>query len=222
MTDHLRNEPVVCSWSGGKDSALALHRAIRAGALPRLLVTMMTENGQRSRSHGLHRSVLEAQAEAIGVPIRFSASSWDTYTERFHELMAEATEFGATTGVFGDIDTDSHRGWVQRMCATAGLSAYLPLWKTDRVSIVNEVLDAKFTAVIVAVREGMLSPELLNQAVDSELLRDLIREGIDPAGENGEYHTLVTDGPIFRHPLRIHSGEHTLRDGVWFLDVELA
>ncbi len=210
---------MFCSWSGGKDSALALHEAKAAGALPRLLVTMMTESGDRSRSHGLRRSVLQAQADAMGMPIRFGAASWPHYERGFTGLVEEAHEQGATTGVFGDIDIEDHREWVDRVCRQAGASACLPLWGRDRSRVVEHLLDAGFKAVIVAVRDGVLPETLLGRAIDEAVLEEIESAGADPAGEHGEYHSLVVDGPIFERPVDVVLGEASLRDGVWFLDV---
>src|SRR5262245_17562007 len=103
---------VFCSWSGGKDSALALHEAMLAGAEPRFLVSMLTEGGRRSRSHGLARELLVAQAAAIGVPIRFGCATWDGYRDEFVRVVkAEVAATGVRAGVFGDIDMDDHRRW---------------------------------------------------------------------------------------------------------------
>lgn len=210
---------VFCSWSGGKDSALALHRAARAGAEPRLLVSMLTEGGERSRSHGLRRELLAAQAEAIGVPIRFGAASWTGYEEEFRRLAGEgAAAVGARVGIFGDIDLREHRDWVERVCGEAGLRAELPLWLEERRALVAELIEAGFEALIVAVREDALPPELLGRALDAALVEEIVAAGCDAAGENGEFHTLVVDGPLFRRRLEVELGERTLRDGVWFID----
>src|SRR4051794_22942072 len=118
----LSGEHVFCSWSGGKDSAFALHEAARAGARPRLLVSMMTEGGERSRSHGLTRGMLSAQAAALGLPIRSGAASWAGYEEVFSRVVKEATEeAGTAIGVFGDIDMQDHRDWVERVCGEIGV-----------------------------------------------------------------------------------------------------
>jgi uncharacterized protein (TIGR00290 family) len=210
---------IYCSWSGGKDSALALHHAIEAGAEPGLLVTMLTEGGERSRSHGLRRELLEAQAQAIGVPIAFAATTWDGYEEALTGRLAEAGRQGLRAGVFGDIDIDSHREWVERVAATAGTRALHPLWQRDRTELMRELLDLGFRAVLVAVRDGLLPTSLLGATIDAAMLDEFERAGVDLAGENGEFHTCVVDGPIFDHPVEIGPGETSLRDGVWFIDL---
>ncbi|MGN6202834.1 MAG: diphthine--ammonia ligase [Solirubrobacterales bacterium] len=217
----LRGLPVFCSWSGGKDSALALYEAVRAGAEPRLLVSMMTEGGERSRSHGLSRELLQAQAQALGVPIRFGAASWEGYEDELRrQLTAAVAEHGVVAGVFGDKEKASPHEWVERVCAEAAARALLPLWQRDRRRLMQDLLESGFEAVIVAVRDGILSPELLGRTIDDELVEEIAAAGSDPAGENGEYHSVVVDGPLFRRRLQLEAGERSLRDGVWFLDLQ--
>lgn len=219
----LADTPVFCSWSGGKDSAFALHEAVRAGAEPGLLVSMMVEGGERSRSHGLSREVLAAQAAAVGLPIEFGAASWSGYEAEFLRLLEGAIAAGGPrVGIFGDIDMQDHRDWVERVCGLVGAAARLPIWQRDRRALMDEVLAAGFRAVIVAVREEALPARLLGRTIDAALVAEIERHGADAAGENGEYHTLVVDGPLFRRPLAVECGERSLRDGVWFTDVRLA
>jgi uncharacterized protein (TIGR00290 family) len=216
----LDGAPVYCSWSGGKDSALALHEAIQAGAEPRFLVSMMTEGGERSRSHGLRRELLAAQAAAIGLPIRFGAATWSGYRQEFVRVVAEGiAAAGARVGIFGDIDMDDHRKWEEEVCAEVGAEAALPLWQRDRRAITDQLLASGFKAVIVAVRDGILPPSLLGRALDATVLAEIEAAGADACGENGEFHTFVVDGPIFRNAVEVEFGERSLRDDVWFVDL---
>jgi len=211
--------PVYCSWSGGKDSALALHRAIEDGAEPRLLVTMMTEAGERSRSHGLSRELLREQAAALGMPISFTATSWADYEEAMGRTLKDAVAQGLGDGVFGDIDTQRHRDWVEAVAEKAGSRAWLPLWQSPREALMHELLELGFRPVLVAVRDGLLEPSLLGRVIDREMLEHFSERGVDLAGENGEYHTFVAAGPIFERPVEVEVGETSLRDGVWFADL---
>ena len=216
----LDRAPVYCSWSGGKDSALALHEAICAGAEPRFLVSMLTEDGERSRSHGLARGLLAAQAAAVGVPIRFGAATWRDYRDEFVRVVGEGTAAtGARVGVFGDIDGDEHREWERGVCAEVGAEAALPLWRRDRRAVTDQLLAAGFETVIVAVRDGVLPPSLLGRTLDANVLAEIVAAGADACGENGEFHTFVVDGPIFRAPVEVELKEKSLRDGVWFVDL---
>ncbi len=208
----------VCSWSGGKDSTLALHRALEAGGRARRLLTMMTEGGLRTRSHGLPIEVIRTQARALGVPLLTRSASWDTYEDTFvsalRSLRAEV-EFG----VFGDIDIEHNREWEQKVCVAAGLRAYLPLWGSSRRPLLEEFIQLGYTAVVVAVNGRVLPRSFLGRTLDTELVHELRAAGVDPAGEMGEYHTVVTGGPIFREPLRLDLRGQEEHDGYWFQDV---
>ncbi|WP_162802961.1 Dph6-related ATP pyrophosphatase [Ornithinimicrobium avium] len=209
---------LYCSWSGGKDCAAALHEVWRRED-PALLLTMLTEDGERSRSHGLHRDVLVRQAEAIGVPIRFAASSWSEYAQALLGLVRGAAQDGFTTGVFGDLDVEGHREWQQRLAREAGTTALLPLWKRDTTGHARSVVDQGFRAMIVAVKDKMVPLDLLGRVMDEQVVAELQAAGVDPSGEYGEFHTVVVDGPLFGRPLVLEQGERTLRSGMWFLDV---
>jgi diphthine-ammonia ligase len=212
---------LACSWSGGKDSCLALARELVSQQRLACLVTMFTEDGERSRSHGLARHVIEAQAVAIGVPLLTASASWDDYERAFINLLRQARAHGATTAVFGDIDIPSHRAWEEKVSGAAGLTAALPLWQQDRLALLYEWWAAGFEARIVVAREGQVDRRHLGRVLDRETAAELVATGIDPCGENGEFHTLVTAGPIFKKPLAIQLGEQVLRSGCWFQDVAI-
>ena len=219
-TPDLAGVPVYCSWSGGKDSALALHEAIEAGAEPRFLVAMLTEGGERSRSHGLRRGLLAAQAKAIGVPIRFGGATWAGYREEFVRVVGEGVAAtGARAGVFGDIDMDEHRDWERDVCAEVGTEAVLPLWQRDRRAVTDHLLASGFAAVIVAVRDGVLPPSLLGRTLDAGAIAEIEAAGADACGENGEFHTFVHAGPIFAGPIPVEVGETVTREGFVFTDL---
>lgn len=209
----------VCSWSGGKDSCLALLRSVDAGLEPVGLVTMLTEEGERSRSHGLPVCALEAQAAALGLPLVTRAASWAGYEEAFVSALRTSRELGAAAVVYGDIDLVEHRAWGERVSARAGLEPLLPLWQEPRSGLLDELLDRGVAAVLVAVRDGLVPPKLLGRALDGALVEELAALGIDACGEGGEYHSAVVDAPPFSRRLELRSGERVLRDGVWFLDV---
>jgi diphthine-ammonia ligase len=212
----------VCSWSGGKDSALALQRAHAQRGPGGLLLTMFTEGGERSRSHGLPRVVLDGQANALGLDLVVGSASWDDYTPVFVELLGRLkSERGVDAAVFGDIDLEPHRAWCQRACAQVGIACLHPLWGEQREPLVRACLDSGVEALVVAVQDGVLPPALLGRRLDASLLEELASAGVDLAGEQGEYHTVVVDGPLFRRRLDLVPGQRVLRDGYWFLDVAL-
>jgi diphthine-ammonia ligase len=221
-------EGFVTSWSGGKDSALAFHRARKAGGVPVALINMLDETGGRSRSHGLRPEILEAQAAALGVPLRTALASWAGYENAFTALLAGAVVDGAGAAVFGDIDLAAHRDWEEKVCSVAGLRVSLPLWLEPRRTLVDELLGLGFRALIVAVREDALPARLLGRTLDAALVAEIESLGADACGENGEYHTVLVDGPDFARPLSLvpgpagihHTGEGPLR--VATLDLVLA
>lgn len=212
---------LCCSWSGGKDSCLALHRASQAGGRLDCLVTMFTEGGERSRSHGLSRAVLEAQAAALGVPLLTAAATWADYEVGMVDLLKRAAGRGVTSAVFGDIDIERHRAWEEDVCRQAGLTAQLPLWQTGRMALLEEWWTAGFEATIVVARDGVVDRKYLGRVLDRRVAEELTAVGVDACGENGEFHTVVTGGPIFRRPFRIEFGEQVLLSGCWFQDLSL-
>jgi diphthine-ammonia ligase len=214
--------PFFCSWSGGKDSCLALHYAILEGGMPKRLLTMMSEDGHGSRSHGLPQPLLEEQARRIGIPIVFHSASWTKYEKVFSSTLADLRVQGITEGVFGDIDIQDHRDWCVRVCGAQGIRARHPLWKRPRRELLEEFIGLGFKATIVVTKAESMGPEWLGRTIDAHAIQELEQLGVDPSGELGEYHTVVTDGPIFHSPITLFPGEPVLHDGYWFLKVSAA
>jgi uncharacterized protein (TIGR00290 family) len=180
---------------------------------------MFTEDGERSRSHGLPLSVIRQQAKALEVPLFIRNTSWNNYEENFLSALHKLKQKGIQWGVFGDIDLEAHLAWVERVCFSAGVGSYEPLWKRSREELLKEFLGLGFTAKIVAVKQGSLDTRFLGQTLNKEIIAEMKEIGIDPSGEKGEYHTVVTDGPLFSFPIRLESKGQILRDGYYFLDV---
>jgi len=216
------DERFCCSWSGGKDSGLALHHAVSRGAIPQRLLTLFSEDETRTRSHGLHRSVVEAQAAALGLELRTVSTSWGNYRESLVKLLEEARRDGIGAVVFGDIDIAAHRDWELAVARDAGLKGVLPLWGSARREVLGEWWKLGFEARIIVVRESAMSREYLGRTLDADLASELEAQGIDACGENGEFHTIATAGPLFRHPLKILAGEHVKRAGCWVEDLRVA
>lgn len=189
-----------CSWSGGKDSCLALKRAIDAGYEITHLVTMFDESGARSRSHAVSRDVMKTQAESLGIPLITPIASWADYEKVFVETLRELKKQGCDYGVFGDIDLQPHRDWEEKVCAAAEIEAVLPLWNEKRLDLVNEFLDADYRAVVICVNEKFLDASFCGRVFDKNFIADL-PETVDACGENGEFHTFVFDGGIFKSPV---------------------
>jgi uncharacterized protein (TIGR00290 family) len=211
----------MVSWSGGKDSCLAMHRAARAGARIEVLVNMKVEGGERSRSHGLRSGVIDAQARAMGIRLEGAATSWGDYEANFVGILRRLASEGIEAGIFGDIDLQAHLEWEEMVCGKAGLIPVLPIWQGGRMELVREFIVAGFRTHIVALRAESLSPDYLGRPFTLELAREFEAMGIDACGENGEFHTVVTDGPLFRYPIEILPGWRVLREGYWFLDFDV-
>ncbi|MFB5086016.1 diphthine--ammonia ligase [Psychrobacillus sp. PGGUH221] len=203
----MKNVTFVSSWSGGKDSAMAFYRALTSGMVPKKILTMFEEDGEISKSHALPSEVVQAQADRLGVPLLIKGASWNSYEERFIEAMDECRSEGITHGVFGDIDLEGHLEWVQKTCAKSDIVAVHPLWQEPRKSIVEELLDANFEAYIVVVNTKMMPANFVGSRFTKEIVEELEAAGIDSCGENGEFHTIVVDGPIFSERVPIEIGK---------------
>lgn len=217
----LNNRPFFSSWSGGKDSCLALYKAIGQGGSPRCLFTMFAEDTSRSRSHGLSPAIIEAQAEAMSIPLKIAGAAWDGYEEVFLEHLAVFKDQGMTDGIFGDIDLEPHRQWVERVCATSGITAHLPLWQTERRELLQDFIGAGFQAMIVVVDRNRLDESFLGRRLDMGTVADLEAAGVDACGEEGEYHSVVFDGPLFSSPLQLRQGGIVRQENYSFLEVGL-
>jgi uncharacterized protein (TIGR00290 family) len=208
------------SWSGGKDSYLALHRS--ASAFDAVaLVTMFSEDGARSRSHGLRPEILHAQAARLGLPLIAGRGTWNTYESAFRAMLVEARALGATHVIFGDIMYDSNRAFPERVCAAEGLFAVEPLWNEPTLALFREFVATGADARIVTVRDGVLDPSWLGRRLTAAMLEEIVRAGIDPCGEHGEYHTVVLDAPMFSSAVSVAWGQQVLRSGCWAADVEM-
>jgi uncharacterized protein (TIGR00290 family) len=210
------------SWSGGKDSAMAYYTATKNMAVEAAyLLNMLSENGTHSRSHHLSRTVLKAQADAMETPIVQRQATWGGYEEEFKRVLAVLKGEGVKAGVFGDIDVQEHRDWVERVCSESGLSAILPLWQRSRESLMSEFIAVGFKAVIVTVKVECMGSEWLGRELDRQFIEDMKRlPQVDLCGENGEYHSFVYDGPIFKQPVAFVCGKKILADKHCFLELK--
>lgn len=207
------------SFSGGKESVLSCYRATKLGINISYLVNMTSCDGRYCRSHGISWEVLRIQAEGIGIPVIQGKTTWRDYEERFKRVISRMEKEGIRAGVFGDIDLQEHRCWVERVCSEVGIKPILPLWGEEREQILKEFIKVGFKAIIVATKADLLGKEWLGRRIDEEFLKDLKTLGIDLCGEKGEYHTFVFDGPLFRKPMKIITGKRVLKRNHWFLEI---
>jgi diphthine-ammonia ligase len=205
------------SWSGGKDSYLALHRS-RTSFDVVALITMFGEDGERSRSHGLRPVVLEQQAARLGLPLFAGRGSWAGYETAYRDALARVGALGITHVIFGDIMYDSNREFPERVCAAERVTAVEPLWGEPTADLYREFVSTGADARIVTVRDGVLGAEWLGRRLTGDLLPAFIAAGVDPCGEHGEYHTVVVNAPLFSAPLDLAPGEQVLHSGCWALD----
>jgi len=216
-------EVAVVSWTGGKDGCLSLYKAISERRDVKYLLSFWNMN--RQGAHEVNPDLLSAQAEAMEIPlIRTGFESYEEEFKRvFRYLNAKETEKGndtkITSAIFGHIET--HDRLVERICEELGIELVMPIWNKNSEEIINEVVAAGFEVVLVAVRADLLGQEWLDRRIDERFVADLRAHdrSIDPCGENGEFHTFVLDGPIFKKRLKITRSEETLREGLWFLDI---
>lgn len=183
------------------------------------MVTMFDEEEARSRSHGLRPEVLSAQADRLGLRRSVGRCTWQTYDAAFSQALAALAGDGITHVVFGDILFEEHRLWAERMCAPLGLTAVEPLWGLSTADLFAEWVDSGSDALIVTARAEFLDETWLGRPLRRELLPEFARLGVDPCGERGEYHTVVTNTPLFRKPLHLKPGGRVQRSGCWALDV---
>lgn len=216
-----KDKKFIASYSGGKDSSLALYQAMQEGEAVGI-IAMMEEEGKRSRSHGLSQALLQAQADAIGVPLYIGCASWEGYEEVFINLLEKAKEAGAEVLVTGDIDVPEHECWHERVTGQVGLGLGMPLWGMDHKEVVKTFIEAGFVTKVVTVNlnKGMREEDL-GCTLTKEYMEELEERGIDPCGEAGEFHTTVIDGPLFKHPIPVQDGEITQRGEYMYLSLLL-
>ncbi len=211
------------SWSSGKDSAMALD-AVRQEGLVEVTALLCTVNAdaQRVAMHAVRRSLLEAQADRLGLPLVTieipSACPNELYDDRMLSAMAAARAEGVVHVIFGDLFLEDVRAYREERLAATAISPLFPLWGRPTDTLAGDMIDAGLKAVITCVDPSQLSRGFVGRSFDAELLSEL-PAGVDHCGENGEFHTFVYDGPGFRSPIEIETGEVVERDGFIFSDV---
>ncbi|HUO76867.1 MAG TPA: diphthine--ammonia ligase [Thermodesulfovibrionales bacterium] len=217
-------EKIIFTWSGGKDSAMALHELKRnAGYEIVALLTTITEDYDRISMHGVRRELLEAQAVSLGIRLEkvliSTQSSNEDYESRMRAALEQYKAKGVSSVAFGDIFLEELRRYREDNLAKIGMKGIFPLWKRRTSDLARDFIHAGFRAVITCVDSEALDKRFAGREFDKAFLSEL-PSGIDPCGENGEFHSFVYDGPVFKNWLRHTRGEMVLRDQrFWYLDL---
>jgi len=213
---------VLLAWSSGKDSAWALHVLRRQNVKVAALLTTLNEAAGRVAMHGVRSSLLDAQAEAVGIPVWKIPLPWPCTNEDYEWRMAEACGRAIDEGfdgiAFGDLFLDDVRAYRERQLAGSGLTPLFPLWQLPTRQLARDMIGAGLRARLTCVDSRALDPSFAGREFDLRLLEEL-PEQADPCGENGEFHTFAYDGPMFRHPLRFESGEVRNVDAFVYADL---
>lgn len=216
-------ESILFCWSGGKDSAMALHALQqRKDVCVVGLLTTVTETYERISMHGVRRTLLQRQAESIGLPLQEvyipPQCINSIYEERMEEALRKNLGKGVKNVAFGDIFLEDLRTYRENKLAQLQMKAIFPLWKQDTTVLAKHFVQRRFRAIAVCVDGKALDKSFAGRTLDESFFRDL-PAGVDPCGENGEFHTFVFDGPIFRKPVKFRTGTVVERDGFTFCDL---
>lgn len=218
-------QKALIAWSSGKDSAWALQEVRRTGEFEIVgAITTVTENFARVSMHGVREELVRAQLDAVNLPPRIVRIPFpcpnEIYEARMAAAMGEAKAEGIGHIIFGDLFLEDIRAWREAQLARVGMHAVFPLWRRPTGELAREMIEAGVKASLVCVDQGKLSARFAGRAFDSTLL-DELPPGVDPCGENGEFHTVVTAGPMFDREIAVTTREVVERDGFVFADVVL-
>jgi len=208
-------ESVILSWSGGKDSCMAAYQLLASQKYEiASLLTTVTEGYDRISMHGVRRSLLEQQADSLGVPLHQIMIPKDCPNQIYEARMREAVEHFKTRGItkvaFGDLFLQEVKQYREARLAQAGMTGLYPIWMRDTGELVRTFIGLGFRAILCCVDTQAIDASFAGRQIDQALLRDL-PDSADPCGENGEYHSFVYAGPIFKRPIPCRAGETVLR-----------
>lgn len=212
----------IVSWSGGKDSTLACYKATQQGYTISYLANTISADYRRVRFHGVKAEAIQLQSEALGIPLLQAPTTPEAYESEYTENLRQVlhhTDIAAL--VLGDIHLQDCYDWADNIAQKLELQLVEPLWKQDTEKLLREFIDAGFDAVIVSTQASLLGEEWVGRKIDHQFLEDIKQlPNIDICGENGEYHSFVLNGPLFKKKLTITQAEKVLRNGYWFYDLQ--
>jgi uncharacterized protein (TIGR00290 family) len=211
------SQKVIFSWSGGKDSAIALYELQKKGEYDLLaLITTVTVDYGRVSMHGLRTELLHSQAASLNIPLEEILISKDASNEEYesslNKVLLKYKETGIRDVVFGDIFLEDIKEYREALMSGIGMECVFPIWKMDSSFLAGSFINSGFRAVVVCVDTEQLDAQFAGREFDERFLRDL-PDGVDPCGENGEFHTFVYDGPIYSNAIAHSLGEIVIRDG---------
>jgi uncharacterized protein (TIGR00290 family) len=195
------------SYSFGKDSAFVMYKMLKLGHKPICLITTINKDNGKSWTYGVNSSIIEKSVKSLDLPIILAPCNSENYEISFEEALQKAKNMGASVCAFGDMNITLHLEWNKARCMNVGLECITPLWGLERNKVISEELDVGFTAIIKCIEKKFLDKNFLGKTLDQKLLYEIVANGADVCGENGEYHTLVIDGPIYKNPVEIELGE---------------
>jgi len=217
---------VILSWSSGKDSAWTLYQLQQQNVEVVALLTTFNEAFDRVAMHGTRRALIDAQAEAAGVPLLPVQLPWPCSNEDYEAIMTNALqtmreEFNPTHVAFGDLYLEDVRDYRIKQMADTGIDSLFPIWGQQTGDLARSMVAAGLKATLTCVNPKQIPRELAGREFDNDFL-DALPEEVDPCGENGEFHSFVHAGPMFKHNLKVATGEVVERDGFCFADVDFA
>lgn len=203
------------SWSGGKDSCLACYRAMKQG----MKLSHLVHFDRPKNLHGVDPAMIKLQADLTGIPMIQRKVASEDFEREFKKTIGELAMSGTKGMVFGDIYLEPHKEWVDRVCYELGIEPVEPLWGMKTEDIIQEFLNIGFDTIVASGNQDLIDKKYIGHRMDREFIEHLKSKKLDVCGENGEFHTFVTRGPLFRGKIEITASDVISRDGFWFLDV---
>ena len=217
----MQDKVAACSWSSGKDSCLALYRAIQAGYQVKYLMNFISKEFKRVAFHGAPAKLVDFQSEALGIPLLQRETSKDNYEEVFRNTLRELKTKNIHQLVRGDIHLQDLQDWVENVCSGEGVNVISPIWHNPTEELLKEFVTLGFKSVLTSTQAEKLNESWIGRTIDEEFIEDMKRiKGVDICGENGEFHSFVYDGPIFSKRINITKTGKVLINGYWFLDIQ--
>jgi len=206
----------AASWSGGKDSCFACYTAIQQG----LTVSHLVHFDRPSNLHGVGPAMIRLQAELAGIPLIQRKVATEDFEWEFKETVGSLLDGGVGGMIFGDIYLEPHREWAERVCGEMGIVAHEPLWGMKSEKIMNDFLTCGFETIVVSGQQKLIDKKWIGHAMNDEFIDYLKKQDLDICGENGEFHTFVTGGPLFNGRIEVTSSDIACRDNFFFLDIQ--